>query len=315
MLTIITPHYNATTTLARLIESIPVRSDIQIIVVDDKSDLHPRDTLSKETLNRIILLDNESAIKGPGVCRNIGLQNARGKWILFADADDFFVPGFFTKIRKFFDSDYDIVFFKFTSITLETGDPSNRHLHTENIINNYLRKQDHCTEMQLRFKLGGPVSKMIRFDLIKENSIYFDEISSLEDVMFSAKVGLFANRIFASNDVIYCATSSGTSLSIDRSVEHFEQKCNVFIQRYRFLKENLCPDDFECLNLNGWWLIIEGINSRLRCEILLNTYHQLRRNGVEFWKFRFLFLLIKTIVLRILRDLNLEHLGYSINNL
>ncbi len=67
-LTIIIPHFNTVKTLETLLDSIPEKDDVQIIVVDDKSDQHPRQYLSAEKLNRITLLDNNGLIKRCWCC-------------------------------------------------------------------------------------------------------------------------------------------------------------------------------------------------------------------------------------------------------
>ena len=90
-LTIIIPHHNIPDLLRKLLASIPKRNSIQIIVVDDHS------TEYVDQLNAVIrsaddrnleFYHNDAARNSPGTCRNIGLDHARGQWILFADADD-----------------------------------------------------------------------------------------------------------------------------------------------------------------------------------------------------------------------------------
>lgn len=87
---IIIPHKNTITLLRRCVESIPKRNDVQIIVIDDYSDI-----ISAEEWNQFqqvyshveLYLPEEG--KGAGYARNIGLKHAKGKWIIFADADVF----------------------------------------------------------------------------------------------------------------------------------------------------------------------------------------------------------------------------------
>ena len=89
--TIIIPHKNTPQLLQRCLDSIPIRVDIQIIIVDDFSDSTIVDFNNFPGSNRLnveIYLTKEG--KGAGYARNVGLTKAKGKWILFADSDDFF---------------------------------------------------------------------------------------------------------------------------------------------------------------------------------------------------------------------------------
>ena len=49
--------------------------------------------------------------KGAGYARNIGLSHARGKWIIFADADDFFTADCFTILNEYMDSPHEVIYF------------------------------------------------------------------------------------------------------------------------------------------------------------------------------------------------------------
>ena len=93
-LSIIIPHYNSSNFLEKLLLSIPKKKDIQVIIVDDKSELSHLKVIYE--LKKIYSFDffQNNRDKGAGSCRNIGLEIAIGKWILFADSDDFFVNNF-----------------------------------------------------------------------------------------------------------------------------------------------------------------------------------------------------------------------------
>src|SRR5699024_10372921 len=99
-----------------------------------------------------------------------------GKWILFADADDFFMPEFYENVKEYFNSKYDVVFFTPTSSEIDTGKPSNRHLNYEKLINDYQNSKDLKSEVNLRYKFYVPWSKLISKDLIKRNNLVFDEV-------------------------------------------------------------------------------------------------------------------------------------------
>ena len=150
MLSIVIPHYNSVSTLVKLLDSIPKKDDIEIIVVDDNSD---RDQESLEKLindqrfRHVSFYKNISKNKGAGACRNIGLQKLQGEWVLFADADDYLLEDFYTTVKKYFNTDNDVVFFTPTSIVLETGDEADRHIVYKNIIENYIKNKDRRAEL------------------------------------------------------------------------------------------------------------------------------------------------------------------------
>ena len=86
---IIIPHKNNLELLRRCLISIPNRTDIQRIVVDDCSAQSTvKELLKLEDNSTKIILTTEN--KGAGYARNIGLKNAVGEWIVFADSDDTF---------------------------------------------------------------------------------------------------------------------------------------------------------------------------------------------------------------------------------
>ena len=76
----------------RCLDSIPVSEDVQVIVVDDCSpdaDSYPQryPQLSRPYLEFVRTTRNG----GAGYARNVGLEHAKGKWLMLADADDYFV--------------------------------------------------------------------------------------------------------------------------------------------------------------------------------------------------------------------------------
>ena len=93
--TFIIPTRNIPLLLNRCLNSIPLRNDIQIIVVDDNSDpkIVNQDNFPFKNRKNVEVIFNKYS-KGAGYARNLGLQLAKGKWLLFPDADDFYVDGF-----------------------------------------------------------------------------------------------------------------------------------------------------------------------------------------------------------------------------
>jgi len=84
---IIIPTKNIPDLLQRCLESIPQRSDIEIIVVDDGSTDQTTQLLhAYSNLGKIKLIEKENG--GQSDARNIGIKNANGQYITFIDSDD-----------------------------------------------------------------------------------------------------------------------------------------------------------------------------------------------------------------------------------
>ena len=103
------PHHNTPDLLQRLIDSIPQREDIEIIVVDDNSDEDKKASVCRPDV-KTIFIDKEHT-HGAGKARNVGMDAATGKWLLFADSDDFYNPGFIEVLDEYKNEDIDILFF------------------------------------------------------------------------------------------------------------------------------------------------------------------------------------------------------------
>ena len=88
---LIIPHRDCPKLLERCLYSVPSRKDLEIIVVDDNSTQNPIDFEKYPNLNRKdTTYIYEKSHKYAGNARNRGMAIAKGKWILFADADDFY---------------------------------------------------------------------------------------------------------------------------------------------------------------------------------------------------------------------------------
>lgn len=289
LLSIIIPHYNTPELLVRLIQSIPKRRDIQILVVDDNStvELTPFvKFMKKEADYNIELMYNTSGIKGAGSCRNIGVSKMEGDWVLFADADDFFVEGFFQKLEPYFDSQYDEVFFKPTSLDERTGSVSARHVLYSEMIDRYLAKTSLKNQTEMKYGFCTPWSKLIRASIIEENGLQFDQVMVSNDIMFMTKCAYYSRNITATKDIIYCVTRRGETLTAGKNGKHFDIRMQVFINRHNYLKEHLSKKEFNYVHLERIALgkLVDVVLDRYgfsKFMQVLKIYHE---NGVKFFK-------------------------------
>lgn len=265
LISIVIPHYNTPDTLLRLLQSIPMREDIEVIVVDDNSNIQLEELRQKiEGFSRVQFFRNDSGVKGAGASRNVALRKATGKWVLFADADDFFVEGFYEKLAPYLESDYDIVYFAPISIDDKTGEKSTRHVNYMGLVNRYCQNPTLQNQIALNFGFTSPCSKLIRLNLLKEHGIIFDEIMVGNDVMCMTKCAYYSQKITASNEIIYCITRNDGTLTTTRSEQNFDMRVDVMIRKYCFLRENLSKREFRYTHVDRLALdkLVEVINGR-----------------------------------------------------
>ena len=145
---IIIPHRNIPLLLRRCLDSIPRRMDIQIIVVDDNSDPGQVDFEHFPGLDEPcveVYFTKEG--KGAGYARNIGLKHAKGKWLLFADADDFYKESLLLSLDPYIDATFDIVYFGADSVNSETLAFSDRSVVLNQVIDMYNTSDVHSVDL------------------------------------------------------------------------------------------------------------------------------------------------------------------------
>jgi glycosyltransferase involved in cell wall biosynthesis len=242
---IIIPHFDIPGLLMRCLKSIPVSEDIQVIVVDDNSPdsdtyLERYPELSRPYLEFIRAPKNG----GAGYARNVGLDHAKGKWLLFADADDFYVDNMYDIISMHVESDDDVIYFQKQSVySDDINRISPRSGYIDKIMDMYLKTGD---ELPVRTRYYAPWAKMIKRCLVEKYDIRFEEIMYSNDVLFSTYVGFYAKKIEAVDTVLYVITAREGSLSAPSSKPkpgELRIRADVAFRRDCFLlQHNMCQE-------------------------------------------------------------------------
>jgi len=237
--TVIIPHFNDLKGLERMLSST-VPMGVRVVVVDDKSNLTVRAGLEELVLNysHVQLLHNRTPQKGAGVARNIALNVCNTKWVLFADADDWFLEGATQLLRDKLSKNKsaDVIYFSPVSSFDEevmVGRQSQRHKPYEELVRNFLAYGNDA----IRYQYPVPWSKVFNVHFLKENNIQFDSCIASNDVMFSLKAGFFANVIKAYNDNIYLVTEGKKSLTKQKSKKVIRSRFLALMRYNRFLKD------------------------------------------------------------------------------
>lgn len=220
--TVIIPHKNCPNLLKRALDSIPLREDIQTIIVDDNSDPNKVDFGNFPGLNRpntIVVFDKSG--KGAGRARNIALSKIEDntKWVTFLDSDDFFVENADAIFEKYINNTNDLIVFHCDSVYSDTLQPANRHIERNKKLLKAKKQKD-----WVRYKDYGPVAKFIAYDTIKSHNLRFEELFVGNDTMFSVYLGNASRAIEVSDDILYIVSVRQNSLVMQQSYIALESR-------------------------------------------------------------------------------------------
>lgn len=197
LLSIIIAAYNASTFVPRLLSSIPKSSEIEILVINDGSQDSTKAVVSELSLHdsRIHLVNQENM--GVSAARNHGIREAKGKWLMFADADDWYddeqLKMLITHLEDI-DDGIDIATFGV------------KHVFSQKVVEHPVSEQILTTRNFLQEGLFMEASwnYAFRHDVIEKYQICFPEgIVNTEDQNFNLKAFVSSEKIASFNLMVY----------------------------------------------------------------------------------------------------------------
>ena len=197
IISIIIAAYNAASFISRLLESITDSSFLEIIVVNDGSSDSTPEIISRMALadRRIHLVNQENM--GVSAARNQGIREAKGKWLMFADADDWYddeqLEMLITHLEDI-DDGIDIATFGV------------KHVFSQKVVEHPVSEQILTTRNFLQEGLFMEASwnYAFRHDIIEKYQICFPEgIVNTEDQNFNLKAFVSSEKIASFNLMVY----------------------------------------------------------------------------------------------------------------
>ncbi len=207
-ISVIVPTYNDEEYLSECIEHI-IKQDmgfenIQLIIIDDQS----RDNSYKISMeyaekypNNIIVKKTDQNSNSGGRPRNIGIQYAKGKYLMFSDADDYFsYDAFRIMYNKIEEEQADIVISNWNYMS-EDGNAWEKPVFDTNRFKNFqLSLNDYNSFWVMNSSM---CNKIFNREFIECNDIKCLEGLPGEDTYFSMNSFLCANKIYYTPDIIY----------------------------------------------------------------------------------------------------------------
>ncbi len=187
---VIIPIYNAQEYLPAALESIIAQdfSDMEVICVDDGSTDRSLDVVKafKEKDSRVRIITENNA--GPATARNKGLARARGKYVIFLDADDFYEPDLVSALYNLSERaelDVAIADFDVYNTKHERFEHNVESDHFDLLTEGRVVSKSVYPDYILQCTTGYVWNKMFRRDFLYENGLSFNtELKVFEDVYF-----------------------------------------------------------------------------------------------------------------------------------
>lgn len=183
MISVIVPVYNVEKWLRRCVNSLLAQtySDFELLLIDDGST-----DVSGAICDEYAKLYSQVRVfhkpnGGVSAARNLGLDNARGQWVAFCDADDYVTPYYLENLYKAVDSEDEDLVFNYAIVDCN-GKAEKENYPEKNI------SLDELSELFLHNDLiwhTSTWSKLFRRSIIEECSIrYIEDVHVGEDALF-----------------------------------------------------------------------------------------------------------------------------------
>jgi len=247
---IIIPVYNTDEhKLRRCLDSVSTQNfkDFECLVIDDGSSLPVADICDEYAIADNRFKVTHKANGGVSSARNVGLDAARGTWIVFIDSDDYVESDHLSLLLSKTSDEVDMVLAGFRLIF-----PNNvieHHYNNDPYIGAHDVSHFICHTDFLKYQI--PWDKMYRRSVINEHSIKFDESLTLsEDRLFCYESLIYISGIAAVSEVTYIHDGTDISTLSYRmpSVEmqtHLYERISVatskIVERYEIPADELVP--------------------------------------------------------------------------
>lgn len=243
LLSIIVPAYNAEDSIGKLIESVISQNydDYELIVVNDGSKDKTKEVIESylDKSDKLIFIDKENT--GVGDTRNRGIERAQGKYITFADSDDYYCDNFFEKIiPEIKKENFELLVFNANVINY--GECVGKEIPDK-----YKEGYFECRNGVIKYLNGKfcyqianvPWNKIYIGDIIKNNNLKYNPNKKRgQDLLFNILYVSMISKYKYVNEKLY-----NYNLNYDgvKNKTYFEKSINNLLEYYEPVKE-ICID-------------------------------------------------------------------------
>lgn len=227
LITIAIPIYNCEQQIEKCLHSVIAQSyqNIEILLIDDMgtdNSIAVVESFMQHYPNSSYRLLKNNENRGLSVVRNIGIDNAKGKYIFFLDSDDEITPDCIEKMVDVAEKEtVQMVCGNVRTIKLE----SNIETDAFKLQNQKIKLTDNSEIFESYIKGKFPVpswNKLILLDFLKSHKLYFKEGIFAQDSLQSFETALVLDSVYFLKDYTYVYYLHKDSVIHNRKKRHFD---------------------------------------------------------------------------------------------
>lgn len=258
VISIIVPVYNVTKYLRCCVDSILAQTfpDIEVLLVDDGSTDDSGaicdEYAKKDSRVRVFHKTNG----GVSSARNLGLDEAKGKWIMFVDSDDKVAPQICERLLEHATEGCIPI------CLWSEGNDEDGYLP---VVSKMEGDNTYPIQDVLKISIHHPVERLYEKYIIEENKLRFNEnISFTEDTIFNFEYYAFLKSFYIIDEPLYYYRILQKSLSHGNYIANYTETVKIYCQKKLDLVEKLnvndkaVSDDAYSLYFYFWCKVLEN---------------------------------------------------------
>ena len=244
LISVIIPVYNAEKQIEKCLKSVIEQTydKIEIIVINDGSTDNSLNVIKECSKNdkRIRLINIQN--KGVSAARNLGINEAKGEYICFIDADDYVDTNLIENLQLYFEQDYDLI--KYKAVSVDKSGNVLEYFNGETF--RLLNGQEAFNAMFANdVMLQVPWLYLYKKQFLIKNNFSYPEGKVHEDFARTILIILKAEKICSTDVCGYYYVQTDKSITRGNDDERIYQKSMDIIEHYDYIMEEI-----EKYNLN-----------------------------------------------------------------
>ena len=237
MISIIVPFNNGKRYLKKCLENLKeIKYDnFEVILIDDFSEDNSEEIVKKykKDLNIKYYYTNEKTL-GVGNARNLGIEKANGKYIMFVDVDDTIDKDLFVHLKKYIDEEIEIIKYKMRIIN------GYREILTSGAVFEKISGEEGFNKLCFTDKfLDSPCLYLIKKDIFYRTNLKFEKNVFHEDFGLIPELIVNAKSMVSINYYGYNYFQTSNSIMRGNSYTKEIKKVNDKFLHYENLLKNI----------------------------------------------------------------------------